>query len=116
MTLRERFPIFRKKFYLNSCSQGALSTDVQAAYGQFLCDWEEFGSPWERWVEVYEAARHAFAGLINATPDEVALTGSVSHSISALASAFDFTGERNRVVVSDFEFPTTGQIWHAQAR
>jgi selenocysteine lyase/cysteine desulfurase len=114
MTLRERFPIFRQKTYLNSCSQGALSVDVQAAYGQFLCDWEEFGSPWERWVELNEAARHAFAGLINAAADEVAVTGSVSHSISALASALDFSGERNRIVVSDFEFPTVGQIWHAQ--
>jgi selenocysteine lyase/cysteine desulfurase len=44
----------------------------------------------------------------------VAVTGSVSHSISALASALDFSGERNRIVVSDFEFPTVGQIWHAQ--
>jgi selenocysteine lyase/cysteine desulfurase len=116
MALRERFPIFRQKVYLNSCSQGALSTDVQAAYQQYLCDWEAEGSPWERWVALNEAARHAFAGLINAEPGEVAVTTSVSHSISALASAFDFSGERNKVVLSDFEFPTVGQIWHAQAR
>jgi selenocysteine lyase/cysteine desulfurase len=114
--LRERFPIFRKKSYLNSCSQGALSTDVQQAYQQYLCDWEEQGSPWELWVERLEAVRHAFAGLINAAPDEVAVTASVSHSISALASALDFSGERNKIVVSDFEFPTVGQIWHAQAQ
>ena len=31
----------------------------------------------------------------------------------ALASALDFE-RRPRVVVSDFEFPTVGQIWHAQ--
>ena len=116
MSLRERFPIFRKKSYLNSCSQGALSIDVQQAYQQYLCDWEEQGSPWELWVERLEAVRHAFAGLINAAPDEVAVTASVSHSISALASALDFNGERNKIVVSDFEFPTVGQIWHAQAQ
>jgi selenocysteine lyase/cysteine desulfurase len=40
----------------------------------------------------------------------------VSAGVSALASALDFTGERNKVVVSDFEFPTIGQIWHAQER
>ena len=33
--------------------------------------------------------------------------------MSALASAFDFE-QRPRVVISDFEFPTVGQIWHAQ--
>jgi selenocysteine lyase/cysteine desulfurase len=40
----------------------------------------------------------------------------VSAGVSALASALDFTGERNKVVVSDCEFPTIGQIWHAQER
>jgi selenocysteine lyase/cysteine desulfurase len=40
----------------------------------------------------------------------------VSAGVSALASALDFSGERNEVVVSDFEFPSVAQIWHAQAR
>lgn len=116
MSLRDRFPIFQKKTYLNSCSQGALSLDVQQAYHQYLCDWDEYGSPWERWVELNEAARHAFAGLVNAQADEVAVTTSVSHGVSALASALEFSGERNKIVVSDFEFPTVGQIWRAQER
>ena len=33
--------------------------------------------------------------------------------MSALASAIDFSA-RPKVVISDFEFPTIGQIWHAQ--
>jgi len=114
MSLRERFPIFEKKTYINSCSQGALSVDVQQAYTQYLSDWAEEGSPWERWMELLEACRHAFGGLVNAEPDEVAVTASVSAGVSALASALDFRGERNKVVVSDFEFPTIGQIWQAQ--
>lgn len=116
MSLRERFPIFQKKTYINSCSQGALSIDVQLAYAQYLADWEEQGSPWELWVDRLEAVRHAFSSLINAEPDEVAVTASVSAGISALASALQFNGERNKIVVSDFEFPTVGQIWHAQAQ
>ncbi len=112
--IRSRFPIFENKVYLNSCSQGALSTDVKQAYDAYLHDWEEKGSPWEYWVERMEAARHAFAGLVNAEPGEVAVTTSVSAGVSTLASAFDFTGERNKIVVSDFEFPTVAQVWHAQ--
>ncbi|MBI1878603.1 MAG: aminotransferase class V-fold PLP-dependent enzyme [Chloroflexi bacterium] len=114
MSIRNRFPIFQKKVYLNSCSQGALSIEVKQAYEAYLQDWDEKGSPWEVWVERGEAARQAFAGLINADPNEVAVCTSVSAGVSALASALDFTGERNKVVVSDFEFPTIGQIWHAQ--
>ncbi len=114
MHIRNRFPILKDKIYLNSCSQGALSVDVKQAYADYLSDWDETGSPWEYWVERMEAARHAFAGLVNAETSEVAVTTSVSAAISALASAFDFSGERNKVVVSDFEFPTAAQIWHAQ--
>ena len=114
MSLRDRFPIFQTKTYFNSCSQGALSTDVQQAYAQYLKDWDEKGSPWELWVERSETARQAFAGLINADANEVADCTSVSAGVSALASALDFGGARNKVVVSDFEFPTIAQIWHAQ--
>ena len=41
------------------------------------------------------------------------MTTSLSAGVSALASTFDWS-ERPRVVVTDFEFPTVGQIWHAQ--
>jgi selenocysteine lyase/cysteine desulfurase len=114
MTYRDRFPIFKNKIYMNSCSQGALSLDVKEAYANYLRDWDDRGSPWEYWVERMEAARQAFSGLVNADPGEIAVTTSVSASVSALASAFDFSGERNKIVVSDFEFPTVAQIWHAQ--
>ncbi len=116
MPLRERFPIFQEKTYINSCSQGALSVDVKLAYADYLQEWETDGSPWERWVELHEANRHAFAALINADADEVAITGSLSASVSTLLSALDFSGERNKIVVSDFEFPTVGQISHAQEK
>ena len=115
MSIRDRFPILNKKVYLNSCSQGALSLEVQNAYVTFLRDWEEKGSPWELWVERNESTREAFAGFINAYPNEVAVCTSVSAAVSALASALDFSGERNKVVISDFEFPAAAQIWHAQA-
>src|SRR5215207_192108 len=114
MQIRNHFPIFKSKIYLNSCSQGALSNEVRKSYADYLRDWDEKGSPWEYWVERMQAARHAFAGLVNAETSEVAVTTSVSAGVSALASAFDFTGERNKIVVSDFEFPTVAQIWHAQ--
>src|SRR5512134_1082053 len=101
MSIRDRFPILQKKVYMNSCSQDALSIDVKQAYETYLHDWDEKGSPWEVWVERGEAARQAFAGLVNAEADEVAVCTSVSAGVSALASALDFNGERNKVVVSD---------------
>ncbi|MGH8874906.1 MAG: aminotransferase class V-fold PLP-dependent enzyme [Acidimicrobiia bacterium] len=114
MDVRDRFPILERTTYLNSCSQGALSVEVAEAYRQYLRDWDEQGSPWELWVELSEAARREFAGLVGADPDQVAVATSASAAVSSVASALDFTGKRNRVVISDFEFPTIAQIWHAQ--
>src|SRR3989440_7702397 len=111
--IRHRFPIFRERVYVNSCSQGALSDAVRAAYERYLDDWDVQGAPWEYWVERQEAARASFAGLVNADPDEVAVTTSLSAGVSALASGLRFA-RRSKVVLTDWEFPTIGQIWHAQ--
>jgi selenocysteine lyase/cysteine desulfurase len=111
---RSRFPIFEKQTYINSCSQGALSLEVRAAYDTYLADWDAQGSPWNYWVERGEAMRGAFARLINARPAEIAVMTSVSAAVSALLSALDFRGQRGRIVVADFAFPTVGQLAHAQ--
>jgi selenocysteine lyase/cysteine desulfurase len=112
--IRGEFPIFEHTTYANSCSQGALSNRVRAAAEEWLAGWDENGAEWEFWVERNEAARSAFAGLLHAEPDEVAVTTSVSQGVSALVSALDLSGERNRIVISEYEFPTVGQIAHAQ--
>jgi selenocysteine lyase/cysteine desulfurase len=114
--IRHRFPIFDRLVYINSCSQGALSDAVREAYSRYLADWDEYGAPWEYWVEQLEGARRSVAGLLNAAEDEVAVTTSVSAGVSALASGLHFGSGRDKVVLTDFEFPTIGQIWHAQER
>jgi selenocysteine lyase/cysteine desulfurase len=112
--VRHRFPIFEHSVYLNSCSQGALSDAVRDAYAAYLRDWEEQGAPWEYWVERAEAARASFAALVGASPDEIAVTTSLSQGVSSLVSGLRFDRGRTKIVVSDFEFPTVGQIAHAQ--
>jgi selenocysteine lyase/cysteine desulfurase len=111
--IRHRFPIFERLVYVNSCSQGALSDAVRDSYAAYLRDWEEQGAPWEYWVEREEAARAAFARLVGAEPDEVAVTGSLSAGVSALASGLRYA-RRSKIVTTELEFPTVGQIWHAQ--
>ena len=112
-SVRARFPVFKKKIYLNSCSQGALSDSVEASLLEHIRSWNENGSPWDVWVEQYEAARTAFARFIGAAPEEVAVIPSASAGINGIASALTF-GKRKKVVMGEFEFPTMGQIWLAQ--
>src|SRR5215472_17507653 len=96
--VRSRFRIFDRKIYLNTCSQGPLSGAVQAGFEDYLASWHEQGSPWELWVEQYEAARAAFAQFINADSDEVAVVTSVSAGINSIASALNFS-DRPKVVM-----------------
>jgi len=111
--VRHRFPIFERRIYINSCSQGALSDAVRDAYARYLDDWDERGAPWDYWVEKAADVGRAFASLVNADPDEVAVTASVSAGVSTLASGLRYAG-RSKLVLTDLEFPTIGQIWHAQ--
>ncbi|MDQ7019710.1 MAG: aminotransferase class V-fold PLP-dependent enzyme [Robiginitomaculum sp.] len=113
---REDFSIFQHTHYINSCSYGALSHQVEAAYGEYLNCRRTQGADWMYWCELHEDVRSRFAKLVNADADEVAVTTSASASLSSLISALDFTGTRNRVVTTDQAFPTEAQNWHAQSR
>ena len=112
--VRGEFPIFESATYLNSCSQGALSHRVREAVEEWLTGWDANGAEWDFWVERNEAFRTAVAGLLHARADDVAVTTSVSQGVSALVSALPLDRERNRIVISEYEFPTVGQIAHAQ--
>jgi selenocysteine lyase/cysteine desulfurase len=112
--LRKEFPVLQRKTYLNSGSYCALANEVRAAFDAYMEDRLLVGANWDVWVTKNESVRNLTATLLNASPDEIAVTASVSAGLNALASALQFTGARNKVVVSDFEFPTNAQIWHAQ--
>src|ERR1700686_4274780 len=112
--LRKEFPVLERKTYLNSGSYAALANSVKAAVEAYLEDRLLNGANWDAWITKNESVRALTATLLRAVPDEIAAAASVSAGLNALASAVDFSGPRNKVVVSDFEFPTNAQIWHAQ--
>jgi selenocysteine lyase/cysteine desulfurase len=111
--IRSEFPILEHTTYANSCSQGALSHRVRSAYEEYLDGWDANGAEWEVWVERADAARAAFARLLRAEPDELAVTTSVTQGVSGIVSALDLRA-RPKIVISEYEFPTVGQIAHAQ--
>jgi selenocysteine lyase/cysteine desulfurase len=114
--LRRRFPVLERKTYLNSGSYCALADTVRDAFNAYMDDRLAVGANWDAWIAKNEAVRAAMARVLRVTPDEIAVTASASAGINALASALDFSGPRRKVVISDFEFPTNAQIWHAQER
>jgi selenocysteine lyase/cysteine desulfurase len=110
---RARFPILQEKTYLYNCSQGALSDAVESGMNKYMGSWRTSSAPWDEWVGVYESLRAAFARFINAEPEEVAIVTSASAGINPIASALSFD-KRDKIVMSEYEFPTMGHIWLAQ--
>src|ERR1700689_664889 len=113
LELRSHFPILCEKTYLYNCSQGALCDAVEGGMHRYAARWRTSAAPRDEWIHVYDPLRRAFAPFINAQPEEVAIVTSASAGINPIANALRFDG-RNKVVLSEYEFPTMGQIWLAQ--
>ncbi len=110
---RSRIPVLDTTIHLANCSQAPQSEATRAAAEAYLASWNESGMDWDAWMAEVDAARAAFARLIGAEDDEVALSTSVSAATASLASALDWA-DRDTVVVSGAEFPTVAHVWLAQ--
>lgn len=115
---RAEIPSLPSGPYLASCSQGPLSNPVRRAIDGFLKGWERRGPNWDAWMEEVEAARAAFAGLIGASPRDVAIGTSVSQLVSSVVSALvrpdaavEDGGVRRRILTSRVEFPGVAHAW-----
>ena len=72
------------------------------------------GSSWAEWAGYQEKARESIATFFAVPSHEIAITTSVSAAISSVASALNYNGTRKKILLTENDFPTSGQIWHAQ--
>lgn len=114
--LRAQIPLLERAIPLNNCSQAPLTRVTRDAAARYMESWNSRGMDWDEWMGEVELARRAFATMINAEPDEIAVVSSVSQATSAIATALDFGNGRDVVVASGAEFPTVGHVWKAQER
>lgn len=114
---RDEFPILAKKTFLNTCSLGALSKRSVSNVHEFLEVWAELGaSAWyELWVGKLAELREAYGRTIGAPQERIALTPSISAAVMGVASGMDFS-KRNKIVMSDLDFPTLGHGFLAKER
>lgn len=113
---RSDFKVFDHVTYMNTCSQGALADSVKQSFDTYLKTLELRGSAWADWAGHQETVRKLLGKFFNVPANQIAVTTSASAGVASLATAFDFTGKRNKVVTTENEFPTIGQIWHAQEK
>lgn len=106
---RSEFPILEEKAYLNSNSLGALGRRSIARRREFERAWNAMGAAawYELWLDRLDDVRAAFGRTVGARPGEIALLPNVSSALAAVAGAVDFR-RRNRVVLTELDFPTLG--------
>lgn len=117
---RDEFPVVGRKAYLISASLGPISVRARTYVDGYLDAWASKGAPDHVWMEdifpTMGALKRSFAALAGCAADEVALTTNISIALSTVASCLDLSGERNRVLLSELDFPTDGHVWLAWAR
>jgi len=117
---RDEFPVVGRKAYLISASLGPVSNRARRYLDEYVDAWAGEGAPDPVWMEHIfprmRSVKETFGGLVGADPGELAIVTNVSLALSTIASCLDFSGERNRLVLSELDFPTDGHVWLAQER
>ena len=115
---RGEFPILERTTYLISNSLGAMPRRVRDSMNAYADAWGERGvRAWEEgWWELAGTVAQQIAPLIGAEPGEISLHQNVTTTQAVIASCFDWRGPRNKVVMTDLEFPSVQYFYHEQRR
>jgi kynureninase len=115
---RGEFPILERSTYLISNSLGAMPRGVYDEMRAYADSWAERGvRAWEEgWWEMAVGVGDKIAPLIGARSGEISLHQNVTLIQAVIASCFDFRGPRNKIVMTDLEFPSIQYFYHEQRR
>jgi len=115
---RKEFPILDRTTYLISNSLGAMPRGVYGNLKAYADAWAERGvRAWEEgWWEMAVGVGDRVAPLIGARAGEISLHQNVTQTQAVITSCFDFRGPRNKVVMTELEFPSIQYFYHEQAR
>ena len=116
LRFRPEFPILEKNIYLISNSLGAMPRGVKDALAEYTEVWATRGvRAWEEtWWELARVVGDDIGRLMNAPPGTIAIHQNVTTCQAVVASCFDFSGKRNKVVYDDMNFPSVMYFWEGQ--
>ncbi len=113
---RPEFPILERTTYLISNSLGAMPRGVEDALHRYTETWSRRGvRAWEEeWWMLAAQVGDEIGALMKAPQGSVACLQNVTTCEATVASCFDFSGRRNKVVYTDLNFPSIMYFWEAQ--
>lgn len=110
---RSEFPVTERYAYLNNAGVAPLCRPAAQAMAEFTQEALEHGAfRYSRIHQRVEAVRDAFAGLIGAERDEIAMVANTSDGLSLVANGVAWRAG-DRVLVPEHEFPANVYPWLA---
>ncbi|HET6935338.1 MAG TPA: aminotransferase class V-fold PLP-dependent enzyme [Candidatus Angelobacter sp.] len=116
LRFRPEFPILERTTYMISNSLGAMPRGVYDSVHEYCDIWAKRGvRAWEeKWWMMAQEVGDEIAAIMNAPSGSVSMQLNVTGCQAVIASCFDFTGKRNKIVYSDMNFPSIMYFWEAQ--
>ncbi|HIA73068.1 MAG TPA: aminotransferase class V-fold PLP-dependent enzyme [Gemmatimonadetes bacterium] len=114
--VRGLFPGASEHVYLDVSARGLISEPVHAAVERHIHTRMLDGGDKDDLRAEVECARHAFAGLVNASVDEIAITKNVSEGLNLFAASLPWEPEDNVLVCPELEHPNNIYLWFNLAR
>ena len=118
LDFREEFPILETTNYLVSNSLGPMPRTVPDKLAEFARDWGELGvKAWNKgWWEMPVDVGNEIAPLVNAGAGEIVMMPNATIAQTAVLSSIDFTGKRDRIVMTELDFPSVRYAYAEMAK
>lgn len=113
LVYRAEFPILERTTYLVSHSLGAMPRSVPDRLAEYVDTWAELGvRAWANgWWEMPLEVGNEIAPLLGASPGEVAMVPNVSIAQAVVMSALDYSPPRDRIVMTELDFPSVRYVY-----
>jgi kynureninase len=114
---RKHFPALEECVHFISHSLGCVPAQTKEDLGEFFELWRTKSiTAWSDWLPEVNHAAARIAKIISAPEGTVIMHHNVSSVMAVLASCFEYTAERNKVVYEAQMFPTVSYVWQAEQR
>ncbi len=114
---RKHFPALEDCVHFISHSLGCVPAKAKDDLGEFFELWRTKSiTAWSDWLPEVDRAAARIAKVISTKPSTVTMFHNVSQIMAVVASCFDYTEKRNKIVYEQLMFPTVSYVWQAEER
>jgi kynureninase len=114
---RKLFPALEECVHFISHSLGCVPAQAKDDLAEFFELWRTKSiTAWGDWLPEVDRAAERISKIISAPPGTVIMQHNVSQIMATVASCFEYTPARNKVVYETQMFPTVSYVWQAEAR